>query len=422
MRALALAACLALLPILARAQEEAVSDDFGLTGDWGGLRSTLKDDGFLFRITDTTEAGWNPAGGDRHTAAAAGQVTLGASADLGKLIGDKGGSVYLVTTKRYGSGLSSRAGLDALMEVQDIHGRGDMWRLTQFYLQQDIGKSLDVKLGRMSPGQDFDAFSCDFQNLTFCAAQAGNLVGDYWYNWPVSQWGVRARFKFADHGYVEAGAFDVNPDNLDQGFNLDTAGGKGTLIPFEAAYTPTIGGLPGSYALGGWYSTQSAPDVILDRQGELQALTGAPPLQHSGRYGWYLDVKQQVSGQKDKRGLSLFLRFVQADRRTSMLDRQFAVGATYKAPFPSRPDDQVGLGFGATHVNNRIATGQKAADAVGLPFVPVQHTEYAAEINYDWQLTDGLSLMPNLQYVRNPGGVTTRKDALVLGVRFKAKL
>lgn len=417
MRILALAACLLLAPTLARAQEETEDVKFGLTGDWAGARTRLKDQGLTFRITGKTDAALNGQGGDTHTAAAAGQVTLGLTADLGKLIDDTGGTLHLAVTKRYGSDLVAHAGLGALMQVQAIYGRGDIWRLTQLYLEQKLGESLEVKLGRVNPGQDFDAFECDFQNLSFCGAQAGNLVGDYWFNSPVSQWGARAKLKFGEAGYAELGAYDVNDDNLRHGFSLETTGGEGTLVPFELAATPNANGLPGSYAVGGWYSTSDGSDVALDVNGDLKALTGLPARQRSGRYGGYLDFKQQVSGEQDKSGLTLFLRMAQADRRTSRLDRQVTLGGTYKAPFASRPDDRIGLAIGATHVNRRIAEGQAAA---GQP--SPQRTEYAAEVDYSYQLTDGLSLLPNLQYIHDPGGRSSQRDAVVLGLRLDAKL
>ena len=47
-------------------------------------------------------------------------------------------------------------------------------------------------------------------NLTFCGAPPGNLVGSYWYNWPVSQWATEVKVSLKGLGYVQIGAFDVN--------------------------------------------------------------------------------------------------------------------------------------------------------------------------------------------------------------------
>ena len=67
----------------------------------------------------------------------------------------------------------------------------------------------------MAFGDEFFTYPCDFINLTFCPGQAGNLVGDYIYNWPVSQWAAVARVNFGSEGYVKAGVFDSNSAYLD---------------------------------------------------------------------------------------------------------------------------------------------------------------------------------------------------------------
>jgi porin len=87
------------------------------------------------------------------------------------------------------------AGLDTLQQVHEVFGRGQTRPLTQFwYDQKFIDGAVDWKIGRITFGEDFASFSCDFQNLTFCGAQPSNLVGNYIYNWPVSQRATRLKF------------------------------------------------------------------------------------------------------------------------------------------------------------------------------------------------------------------------------------
>ena len=73
---------------------------------------------------------------------------------------------------------------------------------------------LDWKVGRLGVGEDFASFACDFQNLTFCGSDPGNLVGNYIFNWPVSQWATRLKVALDDFGYVQIGAYDINPKYL----------------------------------------------------------------------------------------------------------------------------------------------------------------------------------------------------------------
>jgi hypothetical protein len=143
------------------------------------------------------------------------QWTFGTTFDLTKLGVVPGGTIQVTWTDRNGSNLSDDAGLGTLQQVQEVFGRGQTLRLTQFwYDQKFIDGAVDWKIGRITFGEDFASFSCDFQNLTFCGAQPGNLVGNYIYNWPVSQWATRLKFNLQGLGYFQFGVFDANPNYL----------------------------------------------------------------------------------------------------------------------------------------------------------------------------------------------------------------
>ena len=99
------------------------------------------------------------------------------------------------------------------MLIQEVYGRGQTWHMTQFWLNQSfLDNRVQWKIGRLTVGEDFASFSCDFQNLTFCGAQPGNLVGSYWVNWPTSQWATRLKVSTSEQTYVQAGVYQVNPN------------------------------------------------------------------------------------------------------------------------------------------------------------------------------------------------------------------
>ena len=86
-----------------------------------------------------------------------------------------------------GRDLGKDAGIGNNQQLQEIYGRGQTLHLTVFALHQDFfGGRLEWRFGRLPVGEDFASFPCDFQNLSFCGAPAGNIVGDYWINWPTS--------------------------------------------------------------------------------------------------------------------------------------------------------------------------------------------------------------------------------------------
>lgn len=398
-----------LVPLAAHGQ---TPDPPGISGDWGGVRSDLQSRGWTFNLRDKFEAGDVLSGG-RRLATGANEVRLGLKGDLEKAFGWKGGKIGVDFTRRSGSSLGPSSGLDPLMPFIEVHGRGDIWRLTNLWYSQDLPAGLNLKLGRDNPGADFDKARCRFQNLTFCGSAPGNLVGRYWHNWPVSQWGARLKLTRGP-AYLEAGAYQVNPGDLVHGFHLSPSGGRGVLVPFEAGWTPKLGdqALPGDYKLGGWWSDVTAPDVLLATDGRPQAVTGAPPAQRRGRYGFYMSGRQQVTGAPDGKGLTLFARFAHADRRTSRLDRQVSLGAAYQGLFPGRSKDTLAIAFGVTHVNDRAAL----EDALLAPEAPRPGSEYVTEVDYRVKAFGGATFTPNLQWVRHAGGIGGR-DGLVLGLK-----
>lgn len=270
-------------------------------------------------------------------------------------------------------------------------------------------------------GEDTAAFSCQFMNLSFCGAPPGNLVGDYWYNWPVSQWAARARVHDARF-YATAGIYEVNPRNLDNVFALGYFhGATGVLLPAEVGFTPRVGerGLPGAYKYGAWYNTANADDVELDVNRNRRAVTGLAPLRRDGRVGFFLQLQQQLTGEAEdspqgprtKRGLVGFANYTRTDHETSRVDSQLALGVFYTGLFGARPQDDVGLGFARTHVNAR------AVSTIPAGKTERPGSEHAAEVFYSVHVVSWLVLRPNVQLIVDPGGYGNADDVVILGMK-----
>src|SRR5580658_11099417 len=82
-----------------------------LTGDWGGLRSRLHDDGVDLQLAYFSEPAYNAAGGDRRLARYADQITADATFDLDKLFHWPQAIFKLTLTDRNGDNLSADANL-----------------------------------------------------------------------------------------------------------------------------------------------------------------------------------------------------------------------------------------------------------------------------------------------------------------------
>ncbi len=394
----------------------------GLIGDWQAIRTRLGERGIGVTARYASESGYNFAGGDRQLFRETGQFDAGVLLDLETLAGLKGGAVQATVTWRRGRNLTADAGIDALQQVQEVYGRGQTVRVTQLWYEQRIGPAVEIKLGRTNPGEDFAVFSCHFMNLSFCGAQPGNLVGDYWQNWPVGQWGARVRIDLPRDLYVQGGVYEINPRNLDNDFFVaHFHGATGALIPIEIGWTRgggagERGGHVGSYKVGGWIATVDGDDVLLDIDRRPSIVTGLDPLRHSSRYGVYAMMQQQLTGTskdgKSLTGLSMFANVTQADRATSVTDNQVSVGLFYKGLVPAVPGDVLGFGLARTNVNGRAATADRL-----VPGTPVRDAEYAAEVYYSIHPAEWLELRPNLQYIHQPGGVRSAADVGLVGMK-----
>ena len=401
------------------------SDD--LTLDWDGIRSGWLDKGVDFRIGYVSETATNVQGGDRELVRYTDQITFAATFDLEKLLDLKKATFKLAITDRNGSNLSGDANLQSLQQVQELYGRGQTWRWTQFWYQQKyLDDLITWKIGRITEGEDFAAFSCEFTNLTFCGAPPGNIVGSYWYNWPVSQWATEVKLSLKGVGYFQIGAFDVNTDYLQDKYSLDLwrpGSSSGVLVPVEFGWLPSfVDGLKGSYKFGAWYNSSTAPDAVENVYGQPLAIDSGPPLMRHGQYGAYVNFLQKLTAPSAERGLSVFFNATYADKRTSTQDNQIAAGLLYRGPFGFRGADELGFAIGRTHVNSRIAAVETQQNARNLGPVAVQGSEYVAEFFYCVQVTRWLDLRPNIQYVVQPGGITKNSNDVIVGLRLSVNI
>ena len=181
------AAALAALAVPASAQ--VVANPTALTQ----FGNDLLNDGIFLRGHYVGEFAANPSGGNSQSARYAGQVDIGADFDMGKILGVGNSAIHLTFSQRHGQNLAA-TNIGSSVSVQEVYGGGQTWRLTQLWYEVSaLRDAVHLKAGRTSPGEDFGVFSCTFQNLSFCGSQPGNVVGDYWYNWPIGQWGGRVR-------------------------------------------------------------------------------------------------------------------------------------------------------------------------------------------------------------------------------------
>ncbi|QKZ06520.1 carbohydrate porin [Pseudomonas eucalypticola] len=409
-----------------------------MSGDWGGKRTELHDLGYDFKLEYVGETGSNLHGGYNHDHATrySDQFALGMHMDLQKILGWHDAEFQLTLTDRNGDNITNDRVADprtgGISSSQEVYGRGSIVRITQMYYQQKFfDQKLDIKVGRFGEGEDFNSFQCDFQNLAFCGSQVGNWATGIWYNWPVSQWAARVKYHLNDEIYAQVGAYALNPSNLenDNGFKLNNAGNEGAVLPVELVWAPHVNGLPGEYRAGYYYSTANAKDVYKDTNGQPAALSGDDYRSSSSKHGYWLTFNQQLTSQAsdNARGLSVFGNVTVHDKKTNMVDNYVQAGVVYKGLFDARPKDDIGIALARIHVNPAYRKNAEATNAANgvtdyndPAYLPIQRTESSAELNYGVHVTNWLTVRPNLQYIKHPGGVDEVDNALVAGIKIQS--
>ncbi|MGG5240998.1 carbohydrate porin [Pseudomonas lurida] len=431
------AAAALVLSANAMADDAFSSSSKWMTGDWGGERTKLIEQGIDIKADYVGEMGYNAKGGynDDKTGRYSDQFGLGVALDLQKLWGWDNTQAKIQLTNRNGQNISNdrigdpRAG--TLSSSMEVYGRGHMVRLTQFWIQhQMFDNKLDVKLGYFGEGEDFNTFPCDFQNLSFCGSQVGNYVNT-WYNWPVSQAAIRVKYNITPELYAQIGAYNQNPSQLEHGngFKLSGSGTKGTVIPVELVWSPKVNSLPGEYRVGYYKSAADAPDVREDVNGNDAVITRADFRTRSSKKGYWFVAQQQLTTHNGdaSRGLNIAANATFHDKETNLVDNYQSIMLVYKGPFDARPKDDIGIGVARLHVNDDVKKNSELLNAAnGVNdydnplYTPIRETEYNVELNYGIKVTNWLTVRPNLQYVVQPGGVDKVDNALVAGLKIQS--
>jgi porin len=392
-----------------------------LTGDWGGLRTRLKDDGIAVRADYVSETFSAVDGGLKRGSAYTQQVRAGVDFDMDKLVGWSGAVFHVTVNDRRGVGLS----LDYVgnrLPIQEAAG-GPYARLSEFSYEQSFdGGRLDFRVGFFAMGNDLGgmAVGCNLVNAAFCAHPLSMSGNSGWYNYPNARWGMAIRYKLRPDLIVRTGVYQVNAElglekNAFHPFAGDTTG---VLLPLEVEYDP--GARPGSRALPGHYKV----GVYYDTSRALRQTGGGKV---TGRYAAYVLADQMILRDRSgvaTRGLSVFGQITVNPEATSQITRWYAAGLLKTGTFAGRDADTIALGVIQARVNPRLRRAHAGTAPVIGDYTSLPIGETAIEASYGVQVNRWLVFRPDVQYIIDPGAFSFRrtKNALALGFQVKMQL
>lgn len=203
-----------------------------------------------------------------------------------------------------------------------------------------------------------------------------------------------------DNAYAQAAVLNANASTLGDPHGVDMGLDRGALTIAEV-------GLKGStrLAVGAWRYTV--------KQDDIRDLTPAGDPMRRDAQGAYLLAEHAFTAQ-DAEGPAVrgFLRAGVSDGDTSPFRGGWQAGLLVEKVFASRPDSAFSIGVEQGYLSKK----QRANDFdAGLN--PAQ-AESSLEITYSDKLTSRLTIQPDLQFFRYPGGDRQARDGVMAGLRL----
>ena len=414
-----------------------------LTGDWGGLRTALKDKGTDITLSYIGEDLNVVSGGLKRQSSYEGRFEFSIDSDLDKAIGWPGAKAHATVFNIHDSGRNAAENVGSLADPSNIDGLSTT-RLFTAWLEQSLWNDrLSIRAGQLAADDEFftSPTASNLINGTF--GWAGLLSADMTNGgpaYPVATPGIRLKIQPTDQFSVLAAAFNGNPAGHHCDGNPQACNRHGTKFPLDSGTlwmgelqygvdpTEETNDLPGIYKLGAWYSDNRFADQRygLDGNGAVvpvsnPALDG--PLNHKGNWGFY-GVVDQAIWKGDARSLSVFLRGGFSPSNRNLVSRYADAGVGLKGLFASRPDDHLTLGVAYAKISpNAVAADRDAMQFSDAPYA-ARSSEIVYELNYTAQITPWWTLQPDLQYIVRPNGGQDPNDpsrslghAFVVGLR-----
>lgn len=369
------------------------------TGEWLGARSWLASHGIIFDLVYAAELfGTAAPFTDRSQALLNGHLDVALTLDFEAMGLWKGGKLYLLGQNNHGEGINTIVGSPT--EISNIEAP-PYTQLGEFFLEQNIADVVRVRLGKQDANREFGTprFGGNFINNNF-----GMLPSSPLPSYPTNGLGAVVVVNPVPWVTLKASVFEGRPQVSSLGFDSALVPNAGHFVISSANVSHKLGRQGksnGTSTLG-----------FFRQQGRFEEITSEPnPRVFSELWGLFAQHDERIyinpEDENDPRCFTIIPRlgWSQPDRFNMSLF--LGVSVAFHG-FGLREDDTVGIGVGYLTIN-RQTNG-----------TPGPGGEFFVEIFYKWRFTKFMSLQPDIQYYRTPGG--DGQDALLVGARLKFKL
>jgi porin len=393
-----------------------------MTGNWGGLRDRLYDNGIDLVFSYFGEVYSNVSGGiDQGTAF--NQVYI-ASGDFhtDRLGWWDDGFFHLTGSWLTGDSIArNQAGSLNSVYFGDPPATGP--RLFEAFYSHDFDNGkVNLRVGRIYPFVKIGASQTAglFTNTAFGypaflgSSPSSGMSAAY----GAATWGVQLgyspsrQWSFTAHvmdGFDAPNGGDDNRDGLKFKLSADE-GAEGIFeVLYRANQNPGDTGLPGFYRAGA--------QVHTGQFNELSSLTSATPTQQRGNSAFFLTGEQMLyresSDPTDRtQGLNGFAKVAfSPEEDINLVSLNLAGGVVYEGALPGRDRDLIGLAVAHTNFSD----GARSLDRA-LASTSERNAETVVELTYAAEIAPWWLIVGSAQHILNPGGYSTIDDATVFGI------
>ncbi|WP_081837014.1 carbohydrate porin [Iodidimonas nitroreducens] len=326
-------------------------------------------------------------------------VDLMLTADMEKAVGWDGGMLFLYGLHTNQSSFSDKRVGD--FQVVSNIDSGSVFRLFEAWYEQSLADgALSLKAGLYDLNTEFDVTETGglFINSSHGIGPDFSQAGENGPSiFPSTSLAFRLQYQPAENWLIRAAVLDGVPNNSDRPKRqaIRFGAGEGILLVGEIEYRPDD---RTRMLAGHWLFTDDF-EVIE---------TGLMADGDSGSYG-LIERQLYREAADSAQGLSAWIRAGAADGRFNDASGFVGAGLAYTGLFARRDHDQLG-----------------AAVAIALPgdgFSNILAEKSAREVNIEltWraEIIPGIVVQPDLQLIRNPGMIESRRDAIALGLRLE---
>ncbi len=325
----------------------------------------------------------NLSGGIKTGSAYLGMATMTAEFDFEKAKLWKGGKFFIFGANTHGATPTA----DLIGDFQGVSNieAGNHTYLQELWYKQKLG-NFEITAGLQDMAVEFGSVDYGglYLNSSFGVKSSisHNIPAPIF---PLTNLGLTVRWDISDKFSWLAAAYDGFPKDFeDNPYNIkwEFETGDGYLVISEAQYNTELNNLPGTYKIGGLYSTheEEGEDINIG--------------------SFYLNGNQKL-WERGEKSLGAFAQFGYSPSDASFCDYYVGLGINYTGLFSKKGKDEIGLAFAREHYKEDL------------------DPETAIELTYKYNLLDNLYIQPDIQYIINPAGTGGGLDnAFTANIRF----